>query len=94
MAEDTVNPRLRLSSEVGYEDENRADQIRGAMPFDWRDWLSHSELRDLPETEAIPLAKSRLDDIAAAEDLYEALIEFKLTVMEVRVSHEQAFSRN
>ena len=94
MPENTVNPRLALSPEVGYEDENRADQIRGIVPFDWRDWLNHSELRDMPETAAIPLAVSRFSAIAAAGDLYAALIAFKLSVMEVRVSHEQAFSRN
>jgi len=88
------NPNLRLSAEVGREDKSRGEQVLGHIPFDWRDWLNHTELRDTVEVTAIALAKSRFDTMRVAPDLMAALIAFKLSVMEARVSHEQAFSRN
>jgi hypothetical protein len=92
MSENTVNRSLRLSSEVGYEDKNREDQIYGRDAYDWRDWLNHLEFESLSDVEGMALAKSRFNDIAAAADVMAALIEFKLTVMKVRVSHDQPYS--
>jgi len=92
MSENTVNPNLRLSSEVGYEDKNREDQIYGRDAYDWRDWLNHLEYEQLSEPEGVALAKSRFNTIAAAGDVMAALIEFKLTVMKARVSHDQPYS--
>lgn len=92
MSENTVNPNLRLSSEVGYEDQNRADQIYGNEAYDWRDWLNHIEYKTLSDQAGVELAKERFDEIAASEDVMAALIEFKLTVMKVRVSHDQPYS--
>jgi hypothetical protein len=92
MSENTVNRSLRLSSEVGYEDKNREDQIYGRDAYDWRDWLNHLEFEALSDVDGMALAKARFDEIAAAEDVMAALIEFKLTVMKVRVSHDQPYS--
>jgi hypothetical protein len=88
MSEDTVNPRLRLSSEEGHEDFNREEQINGHTAYDWRDWLNHVEFETLTDVAGMALAKERFDEIQAAPDIPAALIAFKLSVMLVRVSHE------
>lgn len=92
MSEATVNRNLRLSSETGYEDKNREDQIRGRDAYDWRDWLNHIEYKTLSEADGVALAKSRFNTIAAAVNIPAALIAFKLSVMLARVSHDQPFS--
>ena len=92
MPENTVNPNLRLSSEKGYEDADRADQVRGNTAYDWRDWLNHIEYKTLSDVDGMTLAKSRFDNIKVQPDIEVALITFKLTVMKARVSHDQPYS--
>jgi len=88
MSENTVNPNLRLSEEEGYEDFNREEQCLGHTAYDWRDWLNFIELKTLSDVAGMALAKSRFDTIKSAPDLHAAIINFKLTVMLVRVTHE------
>ena len=82
------NPNLSLSPEEGAADFERKEQILNHIKFDWRDWLNDIEYKTLANPAAVALALSRFNTIAAAPDLDAALINFKLTVMHARVSHE------
>lgn len=84
-----TNPRLSLSREFGNGDFNRQLQVYGEAMFDWRDWVDNIEYEDFVETVTIPLAKERYDTVMAAADKEAALISFKLTVLEARVTHER-----
>lgn len=87
MRGETVNPDLRLSREFGNGDFNRRLQVYGDAMFDWRDWVDNVEYEEFNELITIPLAKSRYDAVLAADDKESALIAFKLTVLEARVTH-------
>lgn len=83
----SVNPNLRLSREEGHEDYNRGQQVLGVLPFDWRDWLNHEEFMEMAEPAAVALAYSRFAAMRLEEDLDSALIAFKMSVMQARVSN-------
>lgn len=85
----STNPDLRLSREFGNGDFNRQLQVYGDAMFDWRDWVDNVEYEDFSETVTIPLAKERYDTVMASADKEAALINFKLTVLEARVTHER-----
>lgn len=84
-----VNPNLRLSRCTGNGDFQRRQQVFGVEMFDWRDWVDNVEYEDFSETVTIPLAKARYDAVLASADKESALINFKLTVLEARVTHER-----
>lgn len=88
MFENTVNPDLRLSTEIGAMDADRKEQILGHIIFDYRDWLNDIEFDHMEEQSAVLLAISRFNQVASAIDLDAALIAMKLTVMHARVSRE------
>lgn len=81
------NPDLRLSREFGNGDFSRRLQVYGDAMFDWRDWVDNVEYEDFSELVTIPLAKARYDAVMASPDKESALINFKLTVLEARVTH-------
>lgn len=85
----STNPNLALSTEFGNGDFNRQLQVYGDAMFDWRDWVDNIEYEDFNELVTIPLAKARYDAVLAADDKESALINFKLTVLEARVTHER-----
>lgn len=82
-----VNPNLRLSRCAGNGDFQRRQQVYGVDMFDWRDWVDNVEYEDFSELVTIPLAKGRFDAVVASSDKEQALIEFKLTVLEASVTH-------
>lgn len=84
---DSANPDLRLSREFGNGDFQRRQQVYHNAMFDWRDWVDNIEYEDFDELVTIPLAKSRYDVVMAADDKEAALIAFKITVLEARVTH-------
>lgn len=83
------NSDLALSREFGNGDFNRQQQVYGDAMFDWRDWVDNVEYEEFNELVTIPLAKERYDTVMAAADKEAALIAFKLTFLEARVTHER-----
>lgn len=89
MSQCSNNRDLALSREFGNGDFNRRLQVYGDAMFDWRDWVDNVEYEDFSELVTIPLAKERYDAVMASADKESALINFKLTVLEARVTHER-----